>query len=59
MNRSGGDVKREDKDEDENRSVADKSEDEMGDMNSHLRTRCLKHLWQSCFCLVLDLKKKM
>eukprot|EP00066_Takifugu_rubripes_P025505 XP_011614771.1 PREDICTED: transcription factor E2-alpha-like isoform X1 [Takifugu rubripes] len=38
INRSGGDVKREDKEDDENRSVADKSEDETRDVNSHLRT---------------------
>uniref|UniRef100_A0A674N1B5 Transcription factor E2-alpha n=1 Tax=Takifugu rubripes TaxID=31033 RepID=A0A674N1B5_TAKRU len=35
---NSGDVKREDKEDDENRSVADKSEDETRDVNSHLRT---------------------
>lgn len=42
INRSGGDIKREEKEDDENRSIADKSEDETRDGNSHLRTRCLK-----------------
>uniref|UniRef100_H3DCZ2 Transcription factor E2-alpha n=1 Tax=Tetraodon nigroviridis TaxID=99883 RepID=H3DCZ2_TETNG len=38
INRSSGDIKREEKEEDENRSIADKSEDETRDMNGHLRT---------------------
>ncbi|XP_011614775.1 transcription factor E2-alpha-like isoform X2 [Takifugu rubripes] len=42
INRSGGDVKREDKEDDENRSVADKSEDETRDVNSHLRTSIIQ-----------------
>lgn len=52
MNHSSGDMKREEKGEDENRSVADKSEDETRDMNGHLRTRCLKHL---CHVVVIML----
>lgn len=52
INRSSGDIKREEKEEDENRSVADKSEDETRDMNGHLRTRCLKHL---CHIVVIML----
>lgn len=52
INRSSGDIKREEKEEDENRSIADKSEDETRDMNGHLRTRCLKHL---CYIVVIIL----
>lgn len=51
INRSGGDIKREEKEEDENRSIADKSDDETRDANSHLRTRCLKHL--NCIVAVM------
>ncbi|XP_042283634.1 transcription factor 3a isoform X1 [Thunnus maccoyii] len=39
LNRSsGGDIKREDKEEDENCSITDKSEDENKDTNAHLRS---------------------
>lgn len=54
INRSGGDIKREDKEEDENRSVADKSEDETRDLNGHLRTRCLKLLCRINIIMLCD-----
>lgn len=53
INRSSGDIKREEKEEDENRSVADKSEDETREMNGHLRTRCLKHLCHTVVIMLL------
>uniref|UniRef100_A0AAQ4RGS4 Transcription factor E2-alpha n=1 Tax=Gasterosteus aculeatus aculeatus TaxID=481459 RepID=A0AAQ4RGS4_GASAC len=39
---SGSDIKREDKEDDENCSITDRSEDEKKDMKARLGTRCLK-----------------
>lgn len=56
---SGGDVKREDKEDDENCSLTDRSEDEKKDMKAHLGSRFLKPFFPRtaviliCQCMTL------
>ncbi|XP_014881971.1 transcription factor E2-alpha-like isoform X1 [Poecilia latipinna] len=52
-NRSGGTaIKREDKEDDENCSITDKSEDDRKDLKARLRTRCPNHNCTIMFILI-------
>lgn len=52
---SASDIKREDKEDDENSSIPDKSEDEKKDIKARIRTRCLKKplMWNRIFLFLL------
>lgn len=56
LSRMGGsDIKREDKEDDENCSLTDRSEDEKKDMKARLGSRCIKHFFNPQFNCYLSL----